>query len=801
MTFAIMCSTITFNSLISVLKFTTTILLPKYNSDISMLFKIILKQHTFSKQKGHILKLKPLPEHIFMKVLPINEVWKIGNVHSCIIVGSNTLKTFGVESLSWCKILIKLGNTYNVYVLQVVSQPELEDNVGIISSLLHYNLNKSSAFVSKSLMAEEINMMKNFVPHFATSVKVGLLQSINTEQSLIDTTLSNYFECPHYLQTGDTFGIDLFKYAPFNYQNFLNRSLFVKVMDIEGNHYTNELSDDTHCGYYVQKEYSSLIQCENQQGFSPNIDESYIDELVGCIAPFIAPGNDTSKLKPVFLLTGAHGIGKGEVVKSVCEALGLYLWDFDSFELQGGSPGHAEGRLKYVFNKVEQLAPCMLVISSGEVLCKDKNGNEDERASNAFIDEVQKLYKEIVLPVVIVVTCNSKDGSTVIAPALSRMFLHSIDMETPDDSRRLAMLEWLLKKHGMRTDGDLTYIISQTSGYLYADLVVLLSLALRNMYKHEKINFTEKQNSNNSTLTKPDFDEALNAMQATYSVAIDAPKIPKVSWDDIGGLLDLKREITRTVMLPLQRPELLAAGLRRSGILLYGPPGTGKTLLAKAIATECKLNFLSVKGPELLNMYVGQSEENVREVFERARAASPCIIFFDELDSLAPNRGKSGDSGGVMDRVVSQMLAELDGLQKSKLLFVIGATNRPDLIDPALLRPGRFEKLLYVGVCEDKKSQLSVMQTLTKRFKLQSDVVMEDVVCSLPNKLTGADMYSVCSHAWLTAVRNHIHCSIERSVSSVIEVGTEDFKAAINYLLPSVSDDELVYYHKMKQQM
>merc|ERR1712141_924760 len=163
--------------------------------------------------------------------------------------------------------------------------------------------------------------------------------------------------------------------------------------------------------------------------------------------------------------------------------------------------------------------------------------------------------------------------------------------------------------------------------------------------------------------------------------------------------------------MPLLNPDLQQSGLSRSGILMYGPPGVGKTLLAKAVATECSLNFLSVKGPELLNMYIGQSEENVREVFERARRASPCIIFFDELDALAPNRGKSGDSGGVMDRIVSQLLAELDGVKSSvqsrseSIVFVIGATNRPDLIDPALLRPGRFDRLVYLEIPSTRKEK------------------------------------------------------------------------------------------------
>lgn len=210
-------------------------------------------------------------------------------------------------------------------------------------------------------------------------------------------------------------------------------------------------------------------------------------------------------------------------------------------------------------------------------------------------------------------------------------------------------------------------------------------------------------------LSDEDLTLALDSARLDYAESIGAPKIPNVTWDDVGGLTSVKSDILDTIQLPLEHPELFADGLKKrsgmavspgglsftllcSGILLYGPPGTGKTLLAKAVATSCSLNFLSVKGPELLNMYIGESEANVRRVFQRARAARPCVIFFDELDSVAPKRGNHGDSGGVMDRIVSQLLSELDGMStgtKHTDVFVIGATNRPDLLDPALLRPGR----------------------------------------------------------------------------------------------------------------
>ena len=212
-----------------------------------------------------------------------------------------------------------------------------------------------------------------------------------------------------------------------------------------------------------------------------------------------------------------------------------------------------------------------------------------------------------------------------------------------------------------------------------------------------------------------------------------------MTWEDIGGLSNVKNDILDTIQLPLEHPELFSSGMKkRSGILLYGPPGikinphrsiykfligTGKTLIAKAIATSFSLNFLSVKGPELLNMYIGESESNVRKIFQKARNARPCVIFFDELDSIAPKRGEKGDSGGVMDRIVSQMLAELDGISSDEV-FVIGATNRPDLLDSALLRPGRFDKLLYLGVSESHEMQMRILEALTRKYIFRGGVVV-----------------------------------------------------------------------------
>lgn len=255
------------------------------------------------------------------------------------------------------------------------------------------------------------------------------------------------------------------------------------------------------------------------------------------------------------------------------------------------------------------------------------------------------------------------------------------------------------------------------------------------------------------------------------------------------------------VELPLKHPGLFAGGLRRrSGVLLYGPPGTGKTLLAKAVATECSVNFLSVKGPELINMYVGESERLVREVFEKAHRARPCVIFFDELDSLAPARGRGSDSGGVMDRVVSQLLAEIDSAQGGSGtddIFIIGATNRPDLLDPALLRPGRLDKLLYIGIASDPLDRMKVLTALTRRFDFHDSVDLLEIAKRCPGRLTGADMYGLCSGAWMSAMKRHASSGNAKYLKSVV-VSQEDFLHSLSTVTPSLSAEDVAVYEQIR---
>ncbi|KAF4528548.1 hypothetical protein B566_EDAN017087 [Ephemera danica] len=291
----------------------------------------------------------------------------------------------------------------------------------------------------------------------------------------------------------------------------------------------------------------------------------------------------------------------------------------------------------------------------------------------------------------------------------------------------------------------------------------------------------------------------LESIRHEAGTGLGLARVPNVSWEDVGGLEGVRRDVLRTVALPLRYPALRAAGLRRSGLLLHGPPGTGKTLVAKAVASECGLSFISVKGPELLNMYVGQSEANVRDVFARARAAAPSVVFFDELDALAPSRGRGGDGGGnVTDRVVSQLMAEMDGLTRRPRsgepeeppVFVMAATNRPDL-------------LLYVGPCEDHTAQLGVLKALTRKFHLGPDVRLEDIVSCLPpnTPLTGADLYATCATAWRAALRERV-AAAEKGMGSKgpVEVHKQHFIDALSTLRASVNPQELATNWQRQQQ-
>jgi len=292
-------------------------------------------------------------------------------------------------------------------------------------------------------------------------------------------------------------------------------------------------------------------------------------------------------------------------------------------------------------------------------------------------------------------------------------------------------------------------------------------------------------------------------------------EVPTTTWADIGGLLDVKNELKEMVQYPIEHPEKFEKfGMSPSrGVLFYGPPGCGKTLLAKAVANECQANFISVKGPELLTMWFGESEANVRDIFAKARGAAPCVLFFDELDSIAQQRGGSqGDAGGAGDRVMNQLLTEMDGIGSKKNVFVIGATNRPDIIDTALMRPGRLDQLIYIPM-PDYESRLSILKAVLRKTPLHKDVDLP-YLASQTDKFTGADLTEICQRAAKLAIREDIQRSMERdqiaresAESGVMEEDAADedlvpeilprhFEESVRSARRSVSDNDLAQYSR-----
>jgi len=303
-------------------------------------------------------------------------------------------------------------------------------------------------------------------------------------------------------------------------------------------------------------------------------------------------------------------------------------------------------------------------------------------------------------------------------------------------------------------------------------------------------------------------------------------EVPTVKWDDVGGLEKVKQELQETVQYPVEHPEkFIKYGMSPSkGVLFYGPPGTGKTMLAKAIANECNANFISIKGPELLTMWFGESEANVRDVFDKARAAAPCVMFFDELDSIAKARGGgNGDGGGAGDRVLNQILTEMDGMNAKKNVFIIGATNRPDQIDSALLRPGRLDQLIYIPL-PDEPSRLSILKACLKKSPVAPEVNL-DFLAKSTHGFSGADLTEICQRAAKLAIRESIDADIRRTREKrekdeaageddmkveeeaeeeddpVPEITRDHFEEAMKFARRSVSDQDIRRYEMFSQNL
>jgi transitional endoplasmic reticulum ATPase len=420
---------------------------------------------------------------------------------------------------------------------------------------------------------------------------------------------------------------------------------------------------------------------------------------------------------------------------------------------------------------------------------------------------------------VVVMAATNRPNS--IDPALRRFgrFDREVDIGIPDPTGRLEILRIHTKNMKLAEGVDLEQIASETHGFVGSDMASLCSEAAMQQIR-EKMDLIDLEED---TIDAEILDSlAVSQENFRYALGTSNPaalretmvEVPNVSWNDVGGLEKVKLELQETVQYPVEHPEkFLKYGMQPSkGVLFYGPPGCGKTLLAKAIANECQANFISIKGPELLTMWFGESEANVRDVFDKARAASPCVMFFDELDSIAKARGGGGggDGGGAGDRVLNQILTEMDGMNAKKNVFVIGATNRPDQIDGALLRPGRLDQLIYIPL-PDEASRLSILKATLRKSPV-SDKVDLDFLAKNTHGFSGADLTEICQRCCKLAIRESIENEIksEKLMKSkqaqgedVMEVEENDpvpeitiahFEEAMKFARRSVSDADIRKY-------
>jgi transitional endoplasmic reticulum ATPase len=460
------------------------------------------------------------------------------------------------------------------------------------------------------------------------------------------------------------------------------------------------------------------------------------------------------------LLHGPPGTGKTLLAKAVANETNANFYSIGGPEIMSKFYGESEERLREVFKEGEENAPSIIFIDEIDSIApkREVSGDVEKRVVSQLLTLMNGIKSRGKLVVI-----GATNRPNAIDPALRRpgRFDREIEIGIPDVQGRLDILQIHTRGMPLTEDVDLASIARVTHGFVGADLEALSKeAAMRSLRRIlPEINLEEPKIPaeilNKIKVTKQDFEEALRDIQPSAMREVLVQR-PNVRWEDIGGLQQVKEELAEAIEWPLKQGDLFAEADVRppKGILLYGPPGTGKTMIAKAVATTSEANFISIKGPELISKWVGESEKGVREVFRKARQAAPCVVFFDELDAIAPRRGGSEGDVHVTERVISQMLTEMDGLEDLKGVVVIGATNRPDIIDEALLRPGRFDRLLEVPV-PDKDSRKQIFQIHTRKKPLDSNVNLDRLV-EMTDGMTGADIATIVNAAAMTAIKEHV---------------------------------------------
>jgi len=496
------------------------------------------------------------------------------------------------------------------------------------------------------------------------------------------------------------------------------------------------------------------------------------------------------------LLYGPPGCGKTLLAKAVANETDAYFIAINGPEIMSKFYGESEQRLREIFEDAKEHAPAIIFIDEIDAIApkrEEVTGEVEKRVVAqllALMDGLEARGDVIVI--------GATNRPNALDPALRRpgRFDREIEIGVPDKRGRYEILQVHTRNMPLAEDVDLKKIAEITHGFVGADLAALCReaamKALRRVLPKIDLERDEipQEVLDSLEVTMDDFMNAYREITPSALREIEV-ETPMVRWEDIGGLEEVKQELREAVEWPLKYPESFRRfGIEPpKGILLYGPPGCGKTLLAKAVATESEANFVSVKGPEVFSKWVGESERAIRELFRKARQVAPAVIFIDEIDALAPMRGLGVGDSMVTERVVSQLLTEVDGLEKLEGVVVIGATNRPDIIDPALLRPGRFDRIIYVPP-PDLKARLEIFKVHTKHMPLAEDVSLEKLA-EMTEGYTGADIAAVCREAAITALRE---------TGKPTKVTMRHFEKALGKVKPSVSKEDLMRYERIAEE-
>lgn len=490
------------------------------------------------------------------------------------------------------------------------------------------------------------------------------------------------------------------------------------------------------------------------------------------------------------LLHGPPGCGKTLLARAVANESEVNFHSINGPEIMSKFYGESEARLREIFQQAQQNSPSIIFIDELDAIApkrEEVTGEVERRVVAQLLALMDGLSGR---GNVIVIGATNRPGA--LDPALRRpgRFDREVEIGVPDKPGRYEVLQIHTRGMPLAKDVDLKKLSQMTHGYTGADLAALArETAMKALRRYlPEINLEEERIPpsvlEKMTILMEDFMNAYKEITPTAMREVYI-EIPTVHWDQIGGLEEVKEELREAVEWPIKNPELFERmGIRPpKGILLYGPPGCGKTLLARAVATESEANFVSIKGPEIFSKWVGESEKAIREVFRKARMASPAVIFFDEFDSLVPRRGMGFSNSGVTERVISQLLTEMDGIMTLEDVVIIAATNRPDIVDPAVLRPGRFDRLIYVPE-PNEKARLEIFKIYTKDMPLAKDIDQAELA-SNTKSYSGADIDAVCREAAMNALRQDINSK---------EISLDDFHKALEKIGPTISSDMETWY-------